>query len=155
MAAAMSGSWRTDCVGDEAVGEVLRSAPSARHTRMSDAYDSVVGGGLKLKGIGKKKKKKEKSEEAQAAAAAVAAAAAEADAAASAAVAATAASSSSSTSFGHTGAEQRRLETMRDRQLKKLEKGEVKSHRDQVKDFNSYLSKLTEHYDLPKVSKGN
>ena len=80
---------------------------------------------------------------------------AEADAAASAAVAATAASSSSSTSFGHTGAEQRRLETMRDRQLKKLERGEVKSHRDQVKDFNSYLSKLTEHYDLPKVSKGN
>ena len=56
------------------------------------------------------------------------------------------------TSFGD---EQRRLETMRDRQLKKLEKGEVKSHRDQVKDFNSYLSKLTEHYDLPKVSKGN
>ena len=44
---------------------------------------------------------------------------------------------------------------MRDRQLKKLERGEVKSHRDQVKDFNSYLSKLTEHYDLPKVSKGN
>ena len=44
---------------------------------------------------------------------------------------------------------------MAKRHVAKLEKGEVKSHRDQVKDFNTYLSSLSEHYDLPKVSKGN
>ena len=44
---------------------------------------------------------------------------------------------------------------VRERELKKLEEGKVKTHREQVKDFNTYLSKLTEHYDLPKVSKGN
>ena len=119
---------------------------------MSGAYRNVVGGGLKLKGIGKKKKT---DEGAQQAAAAVAAAAASNDAAAASAASAAAASSSSSTETGHTGAELRRLQTMHERQLKKLEKGEVKAHRDQVKEFNTYLSKLTEHNDLPKVSKGN
>ena len=47
------------------------------------------------------------------------------------------------------------METMAKRQIAKLEKGEVKSHRDRVKEFNAYLGNLTEHYDLPKVSKGN
>ena len=121
---------------------------------MSEAYSNVVGGGLKLKGIGKKKKKKT-DDAADEAANAVAAAAASNHAAAASVASATASTSSSSTDLGHTGAEQRRLETMRKRKIKKLEKGEVKSHRDQVKEFNSYLSKLTEHYDLPKVSKGN
>ena len=120
---------------------------------MSDAYSNVVGGGLKLKGIGKKKKKKDDA--AAEAAAAVAAAEAEKSAAAAEVAEATAASSSSSTYAGHTGAEMRRLQTMHARQLDKLAKGEIKSHREQVKDFNNYLGKLTEHYDLPKVSKGN
>ena len=119
-----------------------------------DDYDAVVGGGLKLKGIGKKKKKK-KDEGAEEAAAAVTAAAASNDAAAASAASAASASSSSSTYAGHTGAEMRRLKVMHDRKLDKLEKGEVKQHREQVKDFNDYLSNLTEHYDLPKVSKGN
>uniref|UniRef100_A0A7S2HBF6 Protein FAM32A n=1 Tax=Haptolina brevifila TaxID=156173 RepID=A0A7S2HBF6_9EUKA len=114
---------------------------------MSEAYESVVGGGLKLKGI-QKKKKKAKREDAEHAAEAAAAAAA-------ATTTTTAASSSSSTGPMHTDSERRRLETMQKRQVEKLEKGEVKSHRDRIKDFNSYLGNLTEHYDLPKVSKGN
>ena len=123
---------------------------------MSDAYSNVVGGGLSLKGIGKKKKKKKSSEALDAAADSAVAAAATSSAASSAAAAS---SSGGDGGFdfgsGHTASELRRLETMAQRQVKALEKGEVKSHRDKVKDFNSYLSNLTEHYDLPKVSKGN
>ena len=44
---------------------------------------------------------------------------------------------------------------MLQRDLAKAERGETKSHREKVKDFNNYLSSMTEHYDLPKVSKGN
>ena len=44
---------------------------------------------------------------------------------------------------------------MQKRHLEALEKGEVKSHRDKVKDLNTYLSNMTDHYDLPRVSKGN
>ena len=122
---------------------------------MSDAYGNVVGGGLKLKGSIGKKKRKHKDETAEQAAAAVAAAAASKDAAAASAASASAASSSTSTQAGHTGAELRRIKVMQERQLKKLEQGGVKTHRDQVNEFNAYLSNLTEHYDLPKVSKGN
>ena len=119
---------------------------------MADAYESVVGGGLKLKGIEKKKKKKKRQTDEGAAEASAAAAAADA-----AAYAAFASSSSSDplANVGHTDAERRRLETIAKRTVVKLEKGEVKSHRERVKDFNAYLGNLTEHYDLPKVSKGN
>jgi protein FAM32A len=138
------------------VRQSTKAAPRTRgrwsvdpqQVEMADSYSNVVGGGLKLKGIGKKKKKKEEASE-HAAAAAVAAVN---DAAVSASAASSGASSSS---LGHTAAEMRRLEVVRERKLKALERGEIKSHRDQVKDFNSYLSQLTEHYDLPKVSKGN
>ena len=110
---------------------------------MSDSYAAVVGGGLKLKGGIKKKKKKGSSNDGETTVAA----------------AAVASSSSSSVpslalSSGHTAAELRRMETMMKRTVEKLEKGEIKSHRDRVKDFNAYLGNLTEHYDLPKVSKG-
>ena len=44
---------------------------------------------------------------------------------------------------------------LQQRHLEALEKGEVKSHRDKVKDLNTYLSNMTDHYDLPRVSKGN
>ena len=124
---------------------------------MSDAFSNVVRGKLNLKGggggIGKKKKKKDAGDGVAAAAAhAVAAAAAASSSSASASAAAAATSSSLS---GHTAAELRRLETMQKRHLEALEKGEVKSHRDKVKDLNTYLSNMTDHYDLPRVSKGN
>ena len=47
------------------------------------------------------------------------------------------------------------MEVLDKRKFELAEAGELKSHRDQVRDFNAYLGKLTEHYDLPKVSKGN
>ena len=124
---------------------------------MSDAFSNVVRGKLNLKGggggIGKKKKRKDAGDGVAAAAAhAVAAAAAASSSSASASAAAAATSSSLS---GHTAAELRRLETMQKRHLEALEKGEVKSHRDKVKDLNTYLSNMTDHYDLPRVSKGN
>lgn len=122
---------------------------------MADAYRNIVGGGLSLKGIGKKKKKKSSESSEMAVAAASTAAASSSSTSTSAAVAVTSTDSSVSFTSGHTASEVRRLETMAERQVRALEKGEVKSHREKVKDFNSYLSNLTEHYDLPKVSKGN
>ena len=119
---------------------------------MSDPYKNVIGGGLNLKGF--KKKKKKKSSDDDVALTAAAAVAAEASASSSAA----ASSSTSHAQYsgdGHTGSERRRLEKMMERKVAKLEKGELKSHRERVKDFNTYLGSLTEHYDLPKVSKGN
>jgi protein FAM32A len=125
---------------------------------MADAYSSIVGGKLNLKGgIEKKKKKrlKESSEAAELVATAAAAAAA-VTAAASAASRSSGASSSSaiaavSRSTGHTAAEMRHIQVKAQRTIEKIEKGEIKSHRDRVKDFNDYLGNLTEHYDLPKV----
>jgi protein FAM32A len=128
---------------------------------MSDAYSNVVGGKLNLKGISKKKKKKKDKEDATEQAAGVASATAAAastrptDGGASSSDAGAASYSEAIRESGHTEAEMRRLETMASRQVDKLKRGEVKSHREKVKDFNSYLSNLTEHYDLPKVSKGN
>jgi protein FAM32A len=125
---------------------------------MSEAYENVVGGGLKLKGGIKKKKKKSQDQLAEAAAS---------DAASSSAGGGGGEGSSSSatntkvmapainTTDGMTESERRRRETMLQRELAKAEKGEVKSHREKVKDFNNYLASMTEHYDLPKVSKGN
>ena len=124
---------------------------------MSDAFSNVVRGKLNLKGggggIGKKKKKKDAGDGVAAAAAPAAAAAAASSSSTTSASAAAAATSSSLS--GHTAAELRRLETMQKRHLEALEKGEVKSHRDKVKDLNTYLSNMTDHYDLPRVSKGN
>lgn len=118
----------------------------------ADAYSSIVGGKLSLKGgVDKKKKKKKKREDAEQAAeaAAVAAVAASSEAASSSAIAAV------SRTAGHTAAEMRHIQKKAQRTIEKIEKGELKSHRERVKDFNDYLGNLTEHYDLPKVSKGN
>lgn len=114
---------------------------------MSDAYSNIVGGGLKLKGI-KKKKRSSGSDTALALAA---------EAAAQAAAPAEASSSSTDMPFvsTYTDTEKRRLETMEKRKMDLAKEGKLKTHREQVKDFNAYLGKLTEHYDLPKVSKGN
>lgn len=46
--------------------------------------------------------------------------------------------------------EQRQMQLEQDR-LKKLAS---KSHRDRVKDFNDYLSNLSEHHDIPRVGPG-
>lgn len=116
---------------------------------MSDAYANVVGGSLKLKGGIKKKKKKQEEAPSDPEAVAKLAAAKAAE------VAEQGVNAGSSSHSGITEAERKRREIMVERELAKAERGETKSHRQKVKDFNSYLSSLTEHYDLPKVSKGN
>ena len=125
-----------------------------RGRRMSEAYDNVVGGGLKLKGggIGKKKKKKSLDQLADPAVSELASSAAADEGSSSSSAAAP---MIMTTGGGMTASERRRREVMLERDLAKAERGEIKSHRDKVKDFNSYLSSMTEHYDLPKVSKGN
>ena len=119
----------------------------------ADAYSSIVGGKLNLKGGIEKKKKKKKSDAAEAAGVAAAAAATHASQASSSRL--TASTMLAGPSSGHTAAELRHIQKKADRTIEKLEKGELKSHRERVKDFNDYLGSLTEHYDLPKVSKGN
>ena len=58
-------------------------------------------------------------------------------------------------SDSRTAAQKRFDEVQLQRHMKKAAAGELKSHRDRVQGFNSYLASMSEHYDLPKVSKGN
>ena len=120
---------------------------------MSDAYDNVVGGGLKLKGgIKKKKKRKEEAPtDAESLARRTEVMAAQLEEAGPSG----GDSVSSALWSGLTESERRRKETMLKRDIERAEKGKAKSHREKVKDFNNYLASMTEHYDLPKVSKGN
>lgn len=53
-----------------------------------------------------------------------------------------------------TAAEKRYDEQMQKTQEKLIHKMASKSHRDKVRDFNEYLSKLSEHHDIPKVGPG-
>ena len=113
----------------------------------SGSYDQVVGGGLKLKGAGIKKKKKRRSE-GEAAHAVVPAAEPSSSAD-------PVPQQSSRPAGRYTATELRRLEVLDKRKSEQAAEGKLKSHRDKVHDFNKYLTGLTEHYDLPKVSKGN
>ena len=53
-----------------------------------------------------------------------------------------------------TAAERRFDEQAAKTQEKLIRSMASKSHRDKVKDFNEYLSKLSEHHDIPKVGPG-
>ena len=125
---------------------------------MSDAYSNVIGGGLKLKGAGVSKKKKRKKDAAAASSElgdeTASTSAAEGSSSAAAAAAAPPASQLPGAAR-FTDTERRRMEVMERRKLDEVAKGKVKSHREQVREFNDYLGSLPEHYDLPKVSKGN
>jgi protein FAM32A len=124
---------------------------------MSEAYLNVVGGGLKLKGSGIKKNKSKKSSESSALTTA-ASSLSRAEVAADTAARAAASSSSDPPDLSvprYTDTERRRMEVLERRKHEAAAAGKIKSHREQVKDFNEYLGALPEHYDLPKVSKGN
>ena len=54
----------------------------------------------------------------------------------------------------HTDCEMRHFDVMKERHIKKLQEGGVKSHRERVNGFNMSLSKGPEYNDIPKVSKG-
>lgn len=53
-----------------------------------------------------------------------------------------------------TQAEKRYDEAMAKREADRVRKHADKSHRQRVAEFNTYLSKLTEHHDIPKVGPG-
>ena len=121
---------------------------------MSDAYANVVGGSLKLKGkSGKSKKRKHAdAEEAtkQAAledeASALATAAAEAEPAASSAAAAKAIA-------GLTKAQQDSLRAHERNARRKGEEQKGTTYRDRISAMNEYLSNLSEHHDVPRITK--
>ena len=163
-------SLRPDASFRRSLSLAKKQERAATEPAMSSSYDNVVGGKFSFKGGGKKKKKRPRDDEAAgegsssalaAAAPAVAgedAEAAEAAAAHADALSSAAASSSSGPPPGsdsRTAAQKRFDEVQLQRHMKKAAAGELKSHRDRVQGFNSYLASMSEHYDLPKVSKGN
>jgi hypothetical protein len=89
---------------------------------MSDAYENVMGGKLKLKGTGIKKKKRtrESTEEASSSV----------DASSSSAV------PPPPEQKLHTATERRRLEKQQQRTFERIEKGEYQSHKERVRALN-------------------
>ncbi|MEW5305953.1 MAG: hypothetical protein WDW38_009884 [Sanguina aurantia] len=53
-----------------------------------------------------------------------------------------------------TEAERKHDDRTRQREEDRLKSQAHKSHRDRVKDFNEYLTALSEHHDIPKVGPG-
>merc|ERR1712059_213914 len=55
-------------------------------------------------------------------------------------------------SRGKTPLEIAYLKRKRDKEMELIKKKANLNHKEKVEKFNSYLNKLTEHYDIPKVS---
>ncbi|KAI9673347.1 MAG: hypothetical protein M1829_004114 [Trizodia sp. TS-e1964] len=55
---------------------------------------------------------------------------------------------------GKTEAERRHEEQKRKRLDERLMKEGIKSHKERVEDLNKYLSKLSEHHDMPRIGPG-
>eukprot|EP00962_Isochrysis_galbana_P008378 scaffold2303_cov113-Isochrysis_galbana.AAC.1 len=105
---------------------------------MSEAYSNVVGGSLKLKGSGIKKKKKKKSSESSALTpteSSLSHAEVAADTAARAAASSSSGPADSSVPR-YTDTERRRMEVLERRKHEAAAAGKIKSHREQVKEFN-------------------
>jgi protein FAM32A len=109
-------------------------------------YQNVVGGRLKLKGkaldvkdggVKKKKKKYQREESSQT----------ESDK--------TGDEGNPHLDYDHlTPAERRYMEHKQKIDMQKIAKVANKSHKDRMQDFNQYLAKLSDHYDIPKVGPG-
>mmetsp|Transcript_650 Transcript_650/g.2510 ORF Transcript_650/g.2510 Transcript_650/m.2510 type:complete len:115 (+) Transcript_650:27-371(+) len=114
---------------------------------MSESYQHVVKGGLKLKGGVpgpggvKKKKKKDKHEDKEK----------DDDALTT---AGEGGSNPPKRQDNRTAVEKRYDEQAAKTQARLIQSMASKSHKDKVKDFNEYLSKLSEHHDIPKVGPG-
>eukprot|EP00966_Prymnesium_polylepis_P317203 7328269-Prymnesium_polylepis.1 len=92
---------------------------------MSDAYENVMGGKLKLKG-GITKKKKKRSSEGESSNAVV-----ETPAASDAASSSAQPMTTEAPTFGHTKSELRRLELQQQRKFDQIEKGKLPTHKEQ------------------------
>ncbi|NP_001351238.1 uncharacterized protein LOC103653892 [Zea mays] len=53
-----------------------------------------------------------------------------------------------------TPAERRYMKQKQKIDMQKIAKVANKSHKDRMQDFNQYLAKLSDHYDVPKVGPG-
>ncbi|KAJ8100656.1 hypothetical protein POJ06DRAFT_109345 [Lipomyces tetrasporus] len=116
-----------------------------------DAYAHVPGGGLRLKGGKVEKKKKKTSHK-------------DKQPTESASSSSHDAPQSDSTTTepiqstpqvdNKTEAERKFEEIQRKRLEKMLEKKASKSHREEVEEYNKYLSGLTDHNDMPKIGPG-
>ena len=113
---------------------------------MSDPFAHVIGGGLKLKGglgvAGGGVTKREKTKK-------VKPAAAEGDQGAGEAL-----PPSQRAPDRRTEAERRHDERVAKEEQRLIAKMAAKTHREKVQEFNVYLSKLSEHHDIPRVGPG-
>ncbi|BCS18520.1 uncharacterized protein APUU_11348S [Aspergillus puulaauensis] len=53
-----------------------------------------------------------------------------------------------------TEAEKRHEEMRRKRALERLKRDGIKTHKERVEELNKYLSRLSEHHDMPKIGPG-
>jgi protein FAM32A len=115
---------------------------------MADPYAHVIGGGLKLKGglgvAGGGVKKRDKSKKVKPAAEAQGAAAAEE----------AQPPPLHAAPDRRTEAERRHDERVAKEEQRLIAKMAAKTHREKVQEFNVYLSKLSEHHDIPRVGPG-
>ncbi|KAJ5883085.1 uncharacterized protein N7473_009971 [Penicillium subrubescens] len=133
-----------------------------------DEYSTGGGGKLKLKGskvsdgrVDKKKKKKAKKEKEKETDAEQAEAeksqrqeSREADSAERAVSRERDEDGGSGSSAAKTEAERKYEEIRRKRLHERLQKEGIKSHKERVEELNKYLSRLSEHHDMPKIGPG-
>ncbi|KAJ5450644.1 uncharacterized protein N7458_007093 [Penicillium daleae] len=130
-----------------------------------DEYSTGGGGKLKLKGskvsdgrVDKKKKKKAKKEkdaaQSEQAEQVQRPESGEADAEAEAEREASREREEEGGSSAKTEAEKKYEEVRRKRLHERLQKEGIKSHKERVEELNKYLSRLSEHHDMPKIGPG-
>lgn len=116
---------------------------------MADAYANVVGGSLKLKGKKKGKSKRKRAE-------VEADADAEPDRAGDGSRAALDAAdgvADGTAIAGLTKAQREHMRVLERNAKQKVEQDKSKSYRDRVSAMNEYLANLSEHHDIPRISK--
>ncbi|KAK9319561.1 hypothetical protein V1517DRAFT_332076 [Lipomyces orientalis] len=117
-----------------------------------DAYAHAPGGGLRLKGGKVEKKKKKRSHKDKLPTESTSSSAHDTpqkeDATTSEPI------QSTPEVDNKTEAERKFEEIQRKRLEKMLEKKASKSHREEVEEYNKYLSGLTDHNDMPKIGPG-
>ncbi|KAL2220756.1 hypothetical protein M432DRAFT_238768 [Thermoascus aurantiacus ATCC 26904] len=123
----------------------------------ADEYTAAAGAGkLKLKGVkdGRVEKKKKKKKEKKEGEDATADAEREASAGAEARGEEEDVDEKGYRLVGKTEAEKRYEEERRKRLDQRLKREGVKTHKERVEEFNKYLSKLSEHHDMPRIGPG-
>jgi protein FAM32A len=132
---------------------------------MSDPFKHAIGGGLKLKGSlapagGVKKKKSSHKDKDKSGGASALALASASDAAGGAGAGRDDDASGASPPAARAGpdrrteAEKRYDERIAAEEKRIIAKMAAKTHREKVQEFNLYLSKLSEHHDIPRVGPG-